>query len=209
MMPIGPPDALYSSAVRRLLIAAPLLLGLVLAGCGSSPSSSPNSSPSTTLSSPASGTSHTSNTSGSTSTTSTTGASTTSAPAVADPTNLQVQPVISPGTPPPPSKLVTKDLVIGSGTEATTSSTVVVKYVGADFTTGTDFTSGTWTSNQPASFPLSTVVPGFREGIVGMKVGGRREIVIPSSLGYGTRGSPPTIKPNEALVFVVDLQAVK
>ena len=106
---------------------------------------------------------------------------------MADPTNLQVQPVVSPGTPPPPSKLVTKDLVVGSGTEATTSSTVVVKYVGADFTTGTDFTSGTWTSNQPATFPLSTVVPGFREGIVGMKVGGRREIVIPSSLGYGEK----------------------
>jgi peptidylprolyl isomerase len=104
--------------------------------------------------------------------------------------------------------LVTKDLVVGTGTPATSSSTVVVKYVGADFTTGADFTSSTWTGGKPATFPLSTVVPGFREGIVGMKMGGRREIVIPSALGYGSKGSPPTIKPNEALVFVVDLQSV-
>ena len=128
---------------------------------------------------------------------------------MADPTNLQVQPVISPGTPPPPTTLVTKDLVVGSGTAAKATSTVVVKYVGADFTTGTDFTSSTWTTGKPASFPLSTVVPGFREGIVGMKAGGRREIVIPPALGYGKNGQPPAIKPNETLVFVVDLQSFK
>jgi peptidylprolyl isomerase len=105
--------------------------------------------------------------------------------------------------------LVTKDLVVGTGPVAKTTSTVVVKYVGASYTTGTDFTSSTWSTGQPATFSLSQVVPGFKEGIVGMKVGGRREIVIPSALGYGKRGSPPAIKPTEALVFVVDLQAVK
>lgn len=128
---------------------------------------------------------------------------------VADPTNLQTEPVISPGSPTPPAKLVTKDLVVGTGATAAPSSTVVVKYVGADYTTGVDFTSSTWTSGQAATFALSTVVPGFKEGIVGMKVGGRREIVIPPALGYGSRGSPPNIKANETLVFVVDLESVK
>ena len=128
---------------------------------------------------------------------------------MADPTNTQVQPVISPGTPPPPSTLVTKDLVVGTGPVAKATSTVSVKYVGASYTTGKDFTSQTWTSNQATSFALSTVVPGFRQGIEGMKVGGRREIVIPPALGYGAKGSPPAVQPNETLVFVVDLQSIK
>jgi peptidylprolyl isomerase len=129
-------------------------------------------------------------------------------PAVATPTNLTVKPVISAGMPPPPKTLVTKDLVVGTGTTATKSSTVSVKYVGASFTTGKDFTSSTWTEGKPTTFPLSEVVPGFSQGIVGMKVGGRREIIIPSALGYGTKGQPPTIQPTETLVFVVDLKGV-
>ncbi len=83
-----------------------------------------------------------------------------------------------------------------------------MKYVGADYTTGKDFTSTTWTENRPTSFALTTVVPGFSQGIVGMKVGGRREIVIPPSLGYGSHGSGSAVKPNETLVFVVDLKGV-
>lgn len=129
-------------------------------------------------------------------------------PAVAASTDLTTQPVISPGTPPPPTSLVTKDLVVGTGAAASASSTVLVKYVGADYTTGKDFTSSTWTNNQPTSFALTTVVPGFSRGIVGMKVGGRREIVIPPSLGYGSRGSGTAVKANETLVFVVDLKSV-
>jgi len=128
---------------------------------------------------------------------------------VAGGTNLQSEPVVAPDKAPAPTTLVTKDLIVGTGTEAVASSTVVVKYVGASYATGVDFTSSTWTGGQPATFALSTVVPGFKEGIVGMKVGGRREIVIPSALGYGTRGSPPSIEPNETLVFVVDLESVK
>ena len=130
-------------------------------------------------------------------------------PAVAQPTDLTVEPVVGPGAQPPPTKLVTKDLVVGTGKTATASSTVVVKYVGADYTTGTDFTSGTWQENKATSFALSTVVPGFSQGIVGMKVGGRREIVIPPSLGYGASGSGSIIKPNETLVFVVDLVSLR
>jgi peptidylprolyl isomerase len=66
-----------------------------------------------------------------------------------------------------------------------------------------------WKSGQPAPFPLNGVVPGFAQGIVGMKVGGRREIVIPPALGYGSTGSPPAVAPNETLVFVVDLVGVR
>lgn len=135
--------------------------------------------------------------------------SSTGAPAVAQATDQDVEPVISPGTAPPPSKLVVVNLVTGTGATASASSTVEVKYVGADYTTGTDFTSSTWTADRPATFSLHGVVPGFAEGITGMKVGGRREIVIPPSLGYGPTGQSPAIKPNETLVFVVDLVGIK
>ncbi|MHB8220971.1 MAG: FKBP-type peptidyl-prolyl cis-trans isomerase [Acidimicrobiales bacterium] len=129
-------------------------------------------------------------------------------PAVANPTNLKVEPVVSPGTSPPPNTLLFKNLVVGTGKVATSSSTVLVKYVGAAYTSGKDFTASTWTQGQATSFSLHGVVPGFAQGITGMKVGGRREIVIPPSLGYGSGGSGATIKPNETLVFVVDLEAV-
>jgi peptidylprolyl isomerase len=119
-----------------------------------------------------------------------------------------MEPVVSPGGSPAPTKLLTKDLVVGTGTVATSSSTVQVKYVGAAYTSGQDFTSSTWTQGKATSFSLHTVVPGFAEGIVGMKVGGRREIVIPPALGYGSSGSGSVIKPNETLVFVVDLEGV-
>jgi peptidylprolyl isomerase len=109
---------------------------------------------------------------------------------------------------PTPSGLVTKELVVGTGTAAAVSSTVLVQYVGADYTNGKNFDSS-WQRGQPTSFPLSQVVPGFSEGIVGMKVGGRREIVIPPGLGYGANGQPPAVSPNETLVFVVDLKSVQ
>lgn len=201
--------------MRRLLLAPVLLLAVLLAACGSSPSGSSGTTSTTTTTSttapPATTTSTTAATgTGSTSSTSstTTTSATTTAPAVADPTDRTVEPVISAGTSPAPTKLVVKDLVVGTGATATTSSTVNVKYVGAAYTTGKDFTSQTWTAGKATSFPLSGVVPGFRQGIVGMKVGGRREIVIPPSLGYGATGQGSTIEPNETLVFVVDLEGV-
>jgi peptidylprolyl isomerase len=206
------------SPVRRLLIAPALLfavLAVLLSACGSSPSSSSGTTttastagPGTTTTAAAPGTTTSTTAPSTTTTTTTTATSDTSVPAVADPTNLTVAPVVSPGTPPPPTKLVTKDLVVGTGATATASSTVVVKYVGADYTTGKDFTANTWTNNQTATFPLSEVVPGFSQGIVGMKVGGRREIVIPPALGYGAQGSS-SVQPNETLVFIVDLKSLK
>lgn len=125
-----------------------------------------------------------------------------------EPTNLSSEPDISAGTPPPPTTLVTKDLVVGTGATATATSKVSVMYIGANYTTGDDFTTSTWKTGTPTSFALTTVVPGFAQGITGMKVGGRREIVIPPSLGYGAKGSPPAVGPTETLVFVVDLKSV-
>ncbi|MCL5444657.1 MAG: FKBP-type peptidyl-prolyl cis-trans isomerase [Acidimicrobiales bacterium] len=91
---------------------------------------------------------------------------------------------------------------------ATAQSTVKVQYVGANYVTGTIFDSS-WSRGQPATFPLNGVIPGFAQGIEGMRVGGRREVVIPPALGYGAQGSPPNVQPNETLVFVIDLLAVK
>jgi peptidylprolyl isomerase len=129
-------------------------------------------------------------------------------PTITGATNLKAEPTIGPGSAPAPTSLETKDLVVGTGTAAAATSTVLVQYVGADYTNGKVFDSS-WQRGQPASFPLSGVVPGFAQGIVGMKAGGRREIVIPPALGYGAQGSPPAVSPNETLVFVVDLLSVQ
>lgn len=125
-----------------------------------------------------------------------------------NPTEVKTAPVIGPGTSPPPTSLETKDLVVGTGATATAANTVQVQYAGANYTDGKDFDSS-WSRGQAASFPLNGVVPGFAQGIEGMKVGGRREIVIPPSLGYGAMGSAPAVAPNETLVFVVDLLAIQ
>jgi peptidylprolyl isomerase len=129
-------------------------------------------------------------------------------PEVSNATDLTKEPLPSPGTGPAPTQLVTSDLVVGTGATATATSTVEVQYVGTSYTTGKVFDSS-WSRGQPATFALTGVVPGFAQGIEGMKVGGRRVIVIPPALGYGVNGSPPVIKPNETLVFVVDLLAVQ
>lgn len=129
-------------------------------------------------------------------------------PVVSHAKDLSTEPAVHRGKGRPPKNLLTRDLVKGTGAPVTLSSTVVVKYVGANYTTGKDFTQQTWQSGQPAAFPLSGVVPGFAEGLVGMKVGGRREIVIPPRLGYRNRSTGP-IKANETLVFVVDLVSLR
>ena len=132
----------------------------------------------------------------------------TTLPAVSNATDLKVEPLPAAGTAPAPTQLVTEDLVVGTGAEATASSTVEVQYVGANYASGKVFDSS-WQRGQAATFPLSGVIPGFAQGIVGMKVGGRREVVIPPALGYGASGSPPAIGPNETLIFVIDLLSVK
>jgi peptidylprolyl isomerase len=111
---------------------------------------------------------------------------------------------------PAPKTLVIKDLKAGTGAEAQDGKTVTVQYVGVSFKTGRQF-DASWDRGQPFSFPLGQgqVIPGWDEGVKGMKVGGRRELVIPPKLAYGAQGSPPAIGKNETLIFVVDLLAVQ
>lgn len=118
--------------------------------------------------------------------------------------------VVAPGGK-PPKKLETRDLIEGSGAVAKAGDQISVQYSGANFKTGEEFDSS-WSRNaEPFPFTLGEglVIAGWDQGIVGMKVGGRRELIIPPELGYGAAGSPPVIPPNETLVFVVDLLEVK
>lgn len=117
--------------------------------------------------------------------------------------------MVKPPSGPAPKTLVVKDLIKGTGKTATTGSTITVNYVGVLYKGGTEFDSS-WKRNQTFTTALSTgnVIDGWVKGIAGMKVGGRRELVIPPSLGYGKSGSPPTIPANATLVFVVDLLSV-
>jgi peptidylprolyl isomerase len=110
----------------------------------------------------------------------------------------------------PPKKLEIEDLEEGSGAEAKAGDLVTVQYVGVNYKNGEEF-DASWNGGEPFTFPLGAgeVIAGWDQGVQGMKVGGRRELVIPPSLGYGATGSPPAIPPNEALIFVVDLLAVE
>ena len=125
------------------------------------------------------------------------------------PPQLSSKPTVVVPKGPPPTNLVTKDLIAGTGQTAATGQTVTVNYVGVLYDTGKEFDSS-WKRNQPFTTALTSgsVIPGWVQGIAGMKVGGRRELIIPPSLGYGKAGSPPTIPPNSTLVFVVDLLSV-
>jgi peptidylprolyl isomerase len=109
-----------------------------------------------------------------------------------------------------PKKLVIKDLREGTGPAAQAGQNVTVQYVGVNFKGGKQF-DASWDRGEPFSFPLGAgqVIQGWDQGVQGMKVGGRRMLVIPPDLGYGPDGQPPVIGPNETLVFVIDLLAVQ
>lgn len=115
------------------------------------------------------------------------------------------KPTVTVPTGAPPTQLEVSDLIVGSGPAAKAGDSVTVQYVGVSYSTGQQF-DASWDRNTPFSFVLGEgqVIKGWDEGVVGMKVGGRRELVIPPSLGYGSQGSGP-IGANETLVFVVDL----
>jgi len=108
-----------------------------------------------------------------------------------------------------PFDLGIEDLAVGDGAEATKGTKVSVHYVGVAFSTGEEF-DASWNRGQPFEFKLGSgrVIPGWDEGVKGMKVGGRRRLTIPSALAYGARGAGGVIKPHEPLVFVVDLLSV-
>jgi peptidylprolyl isomerase len=106
-----------------------------------------------------------------------------------------------------PKELQTRDIEEGSGPAAKTGDTVLVDYVGVGMKTKKEFDTSFQAGREPFSVTLGQggVIPGWDEGIVGMKVGGRRQLVIPPDMAYGAAGRPPDIQPNETLVFVVDL----
>jgi peptidylprolyl isomerase len=110
----------------------------------------------------------------------------------------------------PPTALDVTDIVVGDGPEATKGSNVEVHYVGVAFSTGEEF-DASWNRGETFEFPLGAgrVIKGWDMGVQGMRVGGRRKLVIPPQLGYGDRGAGRAIKPGETLIFVVDLIAVK
>jgi peptidylprolyl isomerase len=111
--------------------------------------------------------------------------------------------------PEPPTDLVVTDITAGDGPEATSGSTVEVHYVGVAHSTGEEF-DASYNRGQPLSFRLGVgqVISGWDQGVTGMKVGGRRQLVIPPHLGYGDRGAGGVIGPGETLIFVVDLLGV-
>jgi FKBP-type peptidyl-prolyl cis-trans isomerase len=141
-------------------------------------------------------------------------ASTTPAPAAAQqettPSAEPTKPVVKKPKGKAPKKLVIKDLKEGTGPEAQPGQTVTVQYVGVLQKTGKQF-DASWDRGQPFSFPLGAgqVIKGWDQGVAGMKVGGRRELIIPAKLAYGDASPSPEIPANSALVFVVDLLAVQ
>jgi peptidylprolyl isomerase len=118
------------------------------------------------------------------------------------------QPQIEEG--PPPCDLVITDIVVGTGAEALTGAQADVRYVGALYDGGTEFDSS-WSRSPQETLPVPLgqggVIPGFEQGILGMREGGRRQVVIPGDLAYGPQGRPP-IPPDATLVFVIDLVRV-
>ncbi len=124
-------------------------------------------------------------------------------PEVDHATDLAMAPVIHPSTGPAPEALTGSDLVVGTGDMAEPGGTVVVNYIGALFESGETFDSS-W-GRGAATFSLSGVIPGFADGIAGMRVGGRRVLVIPPAMGYGAAGVPGAIPGGATLVFAIDL----
>ncbi|HEY4347919.1 MAG TPA: FKBP-type peptidyl-prolyl cis-trans isomerase [Gaiellaceae bacterium] len=108
-----------------------------------------------------------------------------------------------------PFDLEIDDLAVGDGDEAVNGSKVTVHYVGVAFSDGQEF-DASWNRGDPFKFTLGKghVIPGWDAGVLGMKVGGRRKLTIPSAMAYGARGAGAAIKPHEPLVFVVDLLSV-
>jgi len=171
-------------AVKKLILMIAVCAGLVVVtGCGSSDDSSTGSGEST--------------------------ATTTESSSPEASGGEKTKPKVTVPTGAPPKKLEVKELEEGSGAEAKSGDEVTVQYVGVNYKNGEEFDSS-WSRNEPFPFTLGAgeVIPGWDQGVEGMKVGGRRELIIPPELAYGEAGAPPAIGPNETLVFVIDLLKV-
>jgi len=179
--------------VKRLALILFACLALAVAGCGGGDDSSNSSAESSASSESSTGSSTSSDESGE--------------GAVVGKTKPKV--TVPKGA--PPKELEIKEIEEGSGAEAKAGDEVSVQYAGVGYESGKEFDSS-WSRNaEPFTFGLGAgqVIPGWDQGVEGMKVGGRRELIIPPELAYGEAGSPPAIGPNETLIFVIDLLAVQ
>jgi FKBP-type peptidyl-prolyl cis-trans isomerase len=124
--------------------------------------------------------------------------------------DLKTKPKIPAQTGAAPKQLVVQDLVPGTGQAAKDGDQLSVQYVGVLYKTGKQFDASWDRGKQPFQFTLGQggVIKGWDQGLVGMKVGGRRRLIIPASLAYGAAGQPPTIPANSALVFDIDLTKI-
>jgi peptidylprolyl isomerase len=165
------------------LVAVACLL-LALGGCGSDSSSTASSSSSSE-------------------------SETTTAKPASQPAKKKTKPKVVPPKGPAPKNLVVKDLETGTGPAARSGDELTVQYVGVGYESGTQF-DASWDRNEPFTFELGGggLIKGWEKGLVGMKVGGRRELITPPDYAYGPQGSG-SIAPNATLVFVIDLLAVK
>ena len=120
------------------------------------------------------------------------------------------KPDVGPITGEPPAELLIEDITVGDGAEARSGQYVDVHYVGVAFSSGKEF-DASYNRGETFQFPLGggQVIQGWDRGVAGMRVGGRRKLTIPPELGYGARGAGGVIKPNETLIFVVDLLGVR
>ncbi|MGA2294329.1 MAG: FKBP-type peptidyl-prolyl cis-trans isomerase [Acidimicrobiales bacterium] len=120
------------------------------------------------------------------------------------------KPFVEPHLGPAPDDLIIEEIIEGTGEQAEAGRTVIVHYVGVAASNGEEF-DASWNRGDTFSFPLGAghVIAGWDQGVAGMKVGGRRRLVIPAHLGYGERGAGGVIAPGETLIFVVDLVDVR
>ena len=109
----------------------------------------------------------------------------------------------------PPTELEITDLIEGDGAEVPAQATVTVHYVGVSWKNDGKQFDASWDRGDTISFGLNQVIAGWTQGIPGMKVGGRRMLVIPPDMGYGAQSPTPAIAPNDTLVFVIDLVDVR
>ncbi|ARU51045.1 MULTISPECIES: FKBP-type peptidyl-prolyl cis-trans isomerase [Cellulosimicrobium] len=107
---------------------------------------------------------------------------------------------------PAPTELVVEDITVGDGPEATPGATVNVHYLGVEYETGEEF-DASWNRGQSINFPLRSLIAGWQQGIPGMKVGGRRKLVVPPELAYGPAGGGHRLS-GKTLIFVIDLLGV-
>jgi len=131
-------------------------------------------------------------------------------PAPSEPAQAKSKPKVTVPEGPAPAKLEIEDIEEGTGPAAEAGSQISVNYVGVNYSNGEEFDSS-FNTGAPFDFQLGAgmVIPGWDQGLEGMKVGGRRQLVIPPELAYGPQGSPPAIGPDETLVFVIDLLGVQ